>query len=33
MFFIGLGTAAPPQRYAQRECWDALQNTGRSSRS
>lgn len=25
MFIIGLGTAAPPQRYAQRECWDALQ--------
>src|SRR5208282_4263651 len=27
MFVIGLGTAAPPQRYAQRECWDALQNS------
>src|SRR5690348_9875910 len=27
MFFIGLGTAAPPQRYAQRECWDAVQHT------
>lgn len=26
MFIIGLGTAAPPQRYAQRECWDAVQN-------
>jgi alkylresorcinol/alkylpyrone synthase len=26
MFFIGLGTAVPPQRYAQRECWDALEN-------
>lgn len=25
MFFIGLGTAAPTQRYAQRECWDAVQ--------
>ncbi len=24
MFVIGLGTAAPAQRYAQRECWDAL---------
>jgi predicted naringenin-chalcone synthase len=24
MFIIGLGTAAPPQRYAQRECWDAV---------
>lgn len=27
MFFIGLGTAAPAQRYAQRECWDAIQRT------
>ena len=26
MFVIGLGTAAPAQRYAQRECWDALQH-------
>src|SRR5471032_1571641 len=26
MFLIGLGTAVPPQRYAQRECWDALEN-------
>src|SRR5471030_215859 len=26
MFFIGLGTAAPLQRYTQRESWDALQN-------
>lgn len=25
MYIIGLGTAAPPQRYAQRECWEALQ--------
>jgi alkylresorcinol/alkylpyrone synthase len=25
MFIIGLGTAAPPQRYTQRESWDALQ--------
>ena len=25
MFFIGLGVAAPPRRYAQRECWEALQ--------
>ncbi len=22
MFIAGLGTAAPPQRYAQRECWE-----------
>ena len=26
MFIVGLGTAAPPQRYAQRDCWDALQD-------
>jgi predicted naringenin-chalcone synthase len=26
MFFIGLGTAVPPRRYAQRECWDAVKN-------
>ncbi|HLP78676.1 MAG TPA: stilbene synthase, partial [Candidatus Paceibacterota bacterium] len=25
MFIIGLGTAAPPQRYTQAECWEALQ--------
>ncbi|HWW00954.1 MAG TPA: 3-oxoacyl-[acyl-carrier-protein] synthase III C-terminal domain-containing protein [Candidatus Acidoferrum sp.] len=25
MVIVGLGTAAPPQRYAQRECWEALQ--------
>ena len=25
MFIIGLGTAAPSRRYAQRECWEALQ--------
>jgi predicted naringenin-chalcone synthase len=24
MFFIGLGTTAPSQRYKQRECWDVL---------
>jgi polyketide synthase Type III len=27
MFILGLGTAAPPQRYAQRECWEAVQKT------
>ncbi len=27
MFFIGLGTAAPRQRYEQRECWDALRGS------
>src|ERR1035437_6118654 len=25
MFIIGLGTAAPLHRYAQRDCWDAVQ--------
>jgi alkylresorcinol/alkylpyrone synthase len=25
MFIIGLGTATPPRRYTQRECWEALQ--------
>lgn len=37
MFIIGLGTATPPRRYAQSECWEALrgarqfsQLTGRS---
>jgi predicted naringenin-chalcone synthase len=29
MFIIGLGTAAPPRRYTQAECWDALQNSTR----
>lgn len=24
MFFAGIGTAVPEQRYSQRECWDAL---------
>jgi len=27
MFFIGLGTAAPPRRYAQRECWEAMRQS------
>ena len=27
MFIVGLGVSAPPQRYAQRECWEALQNS------
>jgi alkylresorcinol/alkylpyrone synthase len=27
MFVAGLGTTAPPQRYAQRECWDALRHS------
>jgi alkylresorcinol/alkylpyrone synthase len=25
MVIVGLGTAAPPQRYAQRECWEKVQ--------
>jgi alkylresorcinol/alkylpyrone synthase len=24
VFFTGIGTAVPPQRYSQRECWEAL---------
>ncbi len=24
MFITGLSTATPPQRYSQKECWDAL---------
>jgi len=27
MFFIGLGTSAPTQRYEQRACWDALRDS------
>ena len=27
MVIVGLGTAAPPQRYAQVECWEAVQKT------
>jgi len=27
MFFIGLGAAAPRQRYEQRECWEALRHS------
>ena len=29
MYIIGLGTATPPQRYTQRECWDALRASDR----
>src|SRR5580765_7059788 len=29
MFIIGLGTAAPPYRYTQKECWEALQGLAR----
>ncbi|MGD0613993.1 MAG: 3-oxoacyl-[acyl-carrier-protein] synthase III C-terminal domain-containing protein [Verrucomicrobiota bacterium] len=27
MFIIGIGTAAPPQRYSQGECWKAIQES------
>jgi len=27
MFIVGLGTAAPLRRYAQRDCWEALQDS------
>jgi alkylresorcinol/alkylpyrone synthase len=27
MFITGLGTSAPPQRYTQRECWNAICNS------
>jgi predicted naringenin-chalcone synthase len=27
MFIVGIGTATPSQRYAQRESWDAFQNS------
>jgi predicted naringenin-chalcone synthase len=29
MFIIGVGTAAPPQRYSQQECWEAIQRAER----
>lgn len=29
MFITGLGTASPPQRYTQLECWAALQKSAR----
>jgi predicted naringenin-chalcone synthase len=29
MFIIGLGTAAPPHRYTQAECWETLQGSSR----
>ena len=32
MFFIGLGTAVPRRRYAQRECWQAFQQCPQFSR-
>src|SRR5258708_22259143 len=32
MFFAGLGTAVPPRRYSQKECWDAVQRAPQFSR-
>jgi predicted naringenin-chalcone synthase len=29
MFIIGIGTATPPQRYSQADCWQALQASAR----
>src|SRR5215471_8185410 len=29
MFIIGLGTASPPNRYTQAECWEVLQDSPR----
>src|ERR1017187_6275957 len=29
MFIIGLGTATPPHRYSQQECWTTLKNSAR----
>ena len=31
MFFAGIGTAAPPRRYEQRESWDALRHSAQFS--
>ena len=27
MFFVGLGTATPPHRYSQTECWEHFRGT------
>ena len=32
MFITGIGTAAPPHRYAQRECWEAFAGSSLSER-
>ena len=29
MHIIGIGTATPPRRYTQRECWESVQETAR----
>ncbi len=32
MFIAGLGTAAPPHRYTQAQCWEALQGAAQFKR-
>ncbi len=32
MFILGLGTAVPPNRYTQAQCWEALQGSGQFAR-
>jgi alkylresorcinol/alkylpyrone synthase len=32
MFIVGLGTAAPPHRYTQTQCWEALQGAAQFRR-
>lgn len=32
MFIVGLGTANPPKRYTQQECWEALTNSSEFDR-
>ena len=32
MFIVGVGTAVPPRRYSQKECWDAAQRTSQFAR-
>jgi len=29
MFIVGIGTATPPRRYSQQECWTTLKGSGR----
>ena len=31
MFISGLGTATPPRRYRQRDCWETLRNSAHFS--
>ena len=32
MFIVGLGTATPPRRYTQQECWEVFQHSEQSRR-